>query len=85
MANINKKLELAKYMSEFTVTEKDDEYIVAPRDQDVALVATIGKGCASMIVDYYVSGTYNSGCDWSYIDIDALNRLQKFVELLIKD
>ena len=72
---MNKKLELLAYAKFFTVTrESNTTFRIEMTDGDVAAEIT-----------YYLTGCYNSGADWLEIDIDKLNMLTKFCELMIEE
>lgn len=69
-------LELAK---DFKVEKREgdgDSYMVSVNGGD--LVAIIEDGA----IDYCVSGVYNSGSDYATIDIEVLDRLRAFCEML---
>ena len=38
--------------------------------------------CPNKEIEYYITGVYNSGCDWCEIDILALMELKKLCEAL---
>ena len=78
---VNDKLEFLEKSKDYSVRLDREEYIIEPHNS--SLVATINIKTTK--VNYYVDGVYNSGCDYAEIDIDELDKLKRFVELLLND
>lgn len=55
-------------------------YEIQSKDSSLAAIITEEK-----IITYYVTGCYNSGIDWLDIDIEKLDELRKFCELMVLD
>ena len=78
---MKEKLELLNYTRDFEVVKiSNDEY-------EVTTINTNFKAfiCSDGSIEYYVTGCYNSGNDEMYIDIEELEKLKAFCELLVKD
>lgn len=73
---MNKKLELLSLAKEFTISKnKDDMYIVGIGDLEAVI-----EGDS---IEYYITGIYNSGVNSCEIEIEELNKLIKFCNLMI--
>ena len=84
MLAINRNLKFLELSKDFEVSKADDlnlggGYKVSAKDSNLVAFVYDGK------VEYAVSGVYNSGSDFADIDIDALDRLRAFCEMLGKD
>ena len=78
---VNDKLEFLEKSKDYSVRLDKEEYVIELHNG--SLVATINTKTTK--VNYYVDGVYNSGCDYAEIDIDELDKLKRFVELLLND
>ena len=74
------KLWLLTYAKQFHVTKRGDKWEIKSKKYDVG--AMIFPDDA---IKYYVTGCYNSGCDWRYIDMKELMDLKEFCELMVGD
>lgn len=62
----------------YSVEKKTYGYDVIDKNSDI--VAEITDG---IDITYYLSGCYNSGCDYKEIDVDALINIRNFCDMLI--
>lgn len=62
----------------FIVSKEKDYYVVESDNSDLA--ASISEDG----ITYYLTGCYNSGCDWLEIDTEELKNLKKFCKLITK-
>ena len=77
---INDKLELLSMAKQFMVSKRTDGgYDIDHKTENVAAVVFVNGE-----IQYYVTGIYNSGTDWEEIDIEALNDLKRFCEMMAK-
>lgn len=77
-------LKLIKYLDEICIEELEYAYKICLRNESedyVSLVAFIDKKTGE--VDYCVANIYNNSSDCESIDIEALNKLQNIVKLLM--
>lgn len=80
---INDKLELLSMAENFMIKKKSGDYEGQYEvEHKVAEVGAIINPDRS--VEYYVTGVYNSGCDWAEIEMDALMDLKRFCEFMVK-
>lgn len=73
------KLELLNLSKNFSVTKKDDGFEVESTTDNIAAFISNDKK-----ITYYVTDCYDSGRDWIDFDINELEKLKKFCELMIK-
>ena len=77
---INDKLELLSMAEQFMVSKRNDGgYDIDHKTENIGAVVFINGE-----IQYYVTGIYNSGTDWAEIDIEALNDLKRFCEMMAK-
>ena len=77
---INDKLELLSMAEQFMVSKRNDGgYDIDHKTENVSAVVFINGE-----IQYYVTGIYNSGTDWAEIDIEALNDLKRFCEMMAR-
>lgn len=77
---INDKLELLSMEKKFTVSKRNDGgYDVDHKTEDIGAVIYVNGE-----IQYFVTGIYNSGTDFAEIDIEALNDLKRFCEMMAK-
>ena len=77
----NDKLELLALANKFTVSKNGNSYHILHNDADLS--AEIDGNMVDII--YSVTGVYNNGSDYADIDMQALEELKKFCELMIKE
>ena len=77
---MNKNLELLSYSRKFQI-KKTEENVYKIEHTMTNLGATINKDNE---IKYYVTGCYDSGCDWEQIDLEYFIELKEFCELMIK-
>ena len=75
---MEKKLELLALGEDFIIEKKENRYSI--RQKEGNLEASIDFLNA---IGYYISGCYNSKYDTVEINMDALNKLKRFCEILI--
>ena len=77
---INDKLELLSMAENFMVSKRNDGgYDIDHKKEDIGAVIYVNGE-----IQYFVTGIYNSGTDWAEIDIEALNDLKRFCEMMAK-
>lgn len=81
---MKEKLDLLSYARDFEVVKISNdtynEYEVTAKNGGIkAFISEDGD------IEYYVTGCYNSGDDDIWIDIEELQKLKEFCELLIKE
>ena len=64
----------------FKVIDNDDNYEIRLEGEE-GLSAIIDKGCG--LVEYYVTGIYNSGCDYAEINMEVLEDLKAVVKSIL--
>ena len=72
-------LELLSKVDEFEITKCNNGYIIENKI-DKSIMVEVRNGFFD--VNYYVTGCYNSGKDFKLIDMELLEKLREFVELL---
>lgn len=72
------KLELLAMAKDYEVTKNPSGYEVTPKDANLSADIT-DEG-----ITYFVAGCYNSS-GYEIIEIEALEELKKFCELIIKE
>lgn len=75
---MNEKLELLALADMYRIVKSEEGYFIY--DDDNELCAFI---CCN-VVEYYVSGCYNSGVDLVEINMEALMDLKRFCEMMVK-
>ncbi len=91
---IAEKLRYLELSKDFNVVESNSmvngkgkylkEYNITFTDLGIDLCATVVlEDYKLKEVKYYVSGVYNSCCDYANIDMEKLSILKDFVELLV--
>lgn len=76
---INDKLELLSMAEQFMVRKSCDGYCIEHKIENIgAVIYKNGE------IKYFVTGIYNSGTDWEEIDIEALNDLKRFCEMMAR-
>lgn len=70
-------LNLGKYFS-VSRDPKTRSYEIQSKDSSLAAIITEEKK-----ITYYVTGCYDSGIDWLDIDIEKLDKLRSFCELMV--
>jgi hypothetical protein len=79
--SFQENLELLSKADKFKITERHNDYIIEKKDYEGKnLIAEVDG--ESMKVKYYLSNCQNSIWDELPIDIDELEELKRFVELL---
>lgn len=81
---MKEKLDLLAYGQNYTITKKvKTSYSKAGYEieTDTNLAAFISE---NKEITYYVTGCYNSNCDWISFDVNKLEELKKFCELMVK-
>ena len=76
---MNDKLELLSYSEKFKITKKDDGYEIYHMKEDLGAFITNKNQ-----ITYYRTDCYDSGSDWLDININALQELKAFCELMVK-
>lgn len=61
--------------------KEDDIYEITDNDSNVGATIDADEG----EIQYFVTGVYNSGCDWAEIDLEALEDMKKLCETLRND
>ena len=79
---VNNKLELLAMASDYEVTKQEDRTFRVDV-KDCNLCAIISPN--NIDIEYYLTGVYNSGSYMEEIDVNSLNGLKKFCELMIKE
>lgn len=74
------KLELLSLSNKFEVKKTDNGYDVEHNECNLSAYITHDKK-----VTYYVGGCYNSGSEYVEFDIDYLDQLREFCNLMIKE
>ena len=78
---MNKKLELLSLANNFSITKNGQlrEYKIECINNNLG--ATIDENNK---ITYYVTGCYDSGCDWIDFDEKEFEKLKQFCELMIE-
>ncbi len=77
---INDKLELLSMAEQFMIRKSDDGYYdIDHKTENIGAVIYVNGE-----IKYFVTGIYNSGTDWEEIDIEALNDLKRFCEMMTR-
>ena len=79
--DIKKKLDWLAQASKFNIRKTSDGHYEVEFSDGKNIEASIYEDGD---IVYYVTGVYNSGCDWEEIDIDALLELKAYCEGLIE-
>lgn len=74
------KLELLNLSKYFCITKKEKGYEIETTTSNLGAFISNDKN-----ITYYVTGCYDSGCDWIDFNIDELEKLKNFCELMIKE
>lgn len=77
---MNKNLELLSYSRKFEVTKNsENEYEISHKMTNLGAIINQKNE-----IKYYVTGCYDSGCDWRSIELEYFMELKEFCELMIK-
>ena len=77
---MNKNLELLSYSRKFEVTKNsENEYEISHKMTNLGAIINQKNE-----IKYYVTGCYDSGCDWKNIELEYFMELKEFCELMIK-
>lgn len=79
---VKDKLELLSMAEGYMIKKKQGYAQTYEVQHDTAEVGAIISGD---MIQYYITGVYNNCADWEEIDMDALMKLKKFCEFLVKE